>query len=130
MFINRCRKIIKDYIAGTKELVDATRKSHEESRSWSTGWKQAMNEYVQNVSNGAAKAKDLFAKATKGMEDLIVNFAKTGKFEWKNFVNMMLEELLRAQIQMLFADKRLLQELFWQNRCLIRIQTVLNRAYT
>jgi hypothetical protein len=32
------------------------------------------------------------------------NFAKTGKFEWKGFVNMMLEELLRAQIQSIFAQ--------------------------
>ena len=38
------------------------------------------------------------------MEDAIVNFAKTGKFEWRNFVNMMLEELLRAQIQSIFAQ--------------------------
>ena len=38
------------------------------------------------------------------MEEAIVNFAKTGKFEWKNFVAMMLEELLRAQIQQVFAQ--------------------------
>jgi hypothetical protein len=38
------------------------------------------------------------------MEDAIVNFAKTGKFEFKNFVNVVLEELLRIQIQRTFAN--------------------------
>ena len=37
------------------------------------------------------------------MEDMIVNFAKTGKFEWKSFVNDMLTTLLRSQLQQLIA---------------------------
>lgn len=74
-----------------------------ESRSWETGWKKAMKSYVDESTNGAKKAENVFNKAFNGMEDLLVNFAKTGKFEWKNFVAMMLEELLRAQIQAIFA---------------------------
>lgn len=96
--------IIDEYIAGTKDLVDATKKSYDMSRTFATGWKQAMNDYVKQAGDGAAKAKSIFAKAMSGMEDLLVNFAKTGKFEWKNFVAMMLEELLRAQIQVIFAQ--------------------------
>jgi len=84
-------------------LIKATREHYNLSREWGTGWKNAMAEYVDNATNAAAKAKDIFGKAMTGMEDLLVNFAKTGKFEWKNFVNMMLEELLRAQIQSVFA---------------------------
>jgi len=38
------------------------------------------------------------------MEDMIVNFAKTGKLEWKGFVNSMLEELLRSQIKQTMAS--------------------------
>jgi phage-related minor tail protein len=40
----------------------------------------------------------------QGMEDLIVNFTKTGKFEWKNFVSSLVEELLRSQIKQLMAS--------------------------
>lgn len=98
------QRIIDEYIAGTDELVQSTKKSYDMSRTWSTGWKQAMNDYVKSAGDGAAKAKSVFGKAMSGMEDLLVNFAKTGKFEWKNFVAMMLEELLRAQIQMIFAQ--------------------------
>lgn len=98
------QRIISSYIDSTKDLVSATKDSYNQSRSFATGWKQAMTSYVSDVTNGANKAKDVFGKAMRGMEDLIVNFAKTGKFEFKNFVAMMLEELLRAQIQALFAQ--------------------------
>jgi phage-related minor tail protein len=37
------------------------------------------------------------------MEDTIVNFAKTGKFEFKSFAATVLEELLRIQIRKTFA---------------------------
>jgi uncharacterized membrane protein YgcG len=91
-------------IKGTKDLVAQQRAAYDDSRKFSTGWKQALNEYVDNATNAANRARSIFQKATQGMEDLIVNFAKTGKFEWKNFVAMMLEELLRAQIQQIFAQ--------------------------
>ena len=89
--------------ASTDKLVQATRRSFEQSRSWSTGWKRAMNEYVDNATNASKRAEYLFRTATQGMEEAIVNFAKTGKFEFSNFLEMMLEELLRSQIQQTFA---------------------------
>jgi len=98
------QRIIDEYINGTKELIDATRESYNQSRTFATGWKQAMNDYIRNATDAAGKARTIFNKAFSGMEDLLVNFAKTGKFEWKNFVAMMLEELLRAQIQVVFAQ--------------------------
>lgn len=94
-------------IAKVKASYGGLRSANEElirqSRTWETGWKKAMNTYVDEATNGAKKAEAIFGKAFKGMEDLLVNFAKTGKFEWKSFVAMMLEELLRAQIQAIFA---------------------------
>lgn len=88
----------------TEELINKEGKLYEKSREFSTGWKKAFGDYVDNATNAAKKAEQIFSKAMSGMEDLIVNFAKTGKFEWKNFVNMMAEELLRAQIQQIFAQ--------------------------
>lgn len=88
----------------TEDLVRANQELYDKSRQFSTGWKKAYQEYVDNATNAAKRAESIFRKATQGMEDLIVNFAKTGKFEWKNFVAMMLEELLRAQIQQIFAQ--------------------------
>jgi hypothetical protein len=91
-------------IKGSERLRATQRTEFENSRRFSTGWKRAFAEYADNATNAARRAEDLFRKATSGMEDAIVNFAKTGKFEWKNFVNMMLEELLRAQIQQIFSQ--------------------------
>ena len=97
---NGLEEISKKY----KQISTAQIKAASESRTFGAGWKKALNEYVDNASNAAKRAESLFTKAFGGMEDLLVNFAKTGKFEWKGFVASMLEELLRSQIQMIFAQ--------------------------
>jgi lambda family phage tail tape measure protein len=84
---------------GTDRLKAKQAELFEMSRKFSTGWKRAFNEYADNATNAARRAEDIFRKATQGMEDAIVNFAKTGKFEFRDFVNMMLEEMLRANVQ-------------------------------
>jgi len=99
---------IQEYYArarqGTDRLVTSQKKLYDSSRTFSTGWNRAFKEYVENATNAAAKAERMFAKFTSGLEDLIVDFAKTGKFEWQGFVNSMLEELLRSQIRETLAS--------------------------
>lgn len=82
---------------------DLAKIAYENSRSFSTGWRKAFEEYEDNATNAAQNAQRLFEKATSGMEDAIVGFAKTGKFEFKSFVNSILEELLRSQVRQLIA---------------------------
>jgi len=89
---------------GADKLKRAQEQAYNQARTFSYGWQKAFREYADNATNAARRAEQIFRKATQGMEDLIVNFVKTGKFEWKNFVAMMLEELLRAQIQQIFAQ--------------------------
>lgn len=101
---NEAAKYYEAARKSAEDLKNAQGRLYEQSRSFSTGWKRAFNDYIDNATNAAKKAEQIFTKAMSGMEDLIVNFAKTGKFEWKNFVNMMAEELLRAQIQQIFAQ--------------------------
>ena len=81
----------------TQQLID-------KSREFSTGWAKASKQYIEDAGDAAKQAEALFTKAFGGMEDAIVNFAKTGKFEWKGFVSSMLEELLRSQIKSVFAN--------------------------
>jgi hypothetical protein len=97
-------QVMKAANVETNRLKTLTRQNYEASRTFSAGWNKAMREYVENAGNAATRAENLFRTATQGMEEAIVNFAKTGKFEWRNFVQMMLEELLRAQIQQVFAQ--------------------------
>jgi lambda family phage tail tape measure protein len=86
-----------------EKLITATEQHNKKARSWETGWKRAYKSYVENAKNAAKTAEQVFDKATKGMEDAIVGFVKTGKFEWKGFVSDIAEQLLRSGIQRTFA---------------------------
>lgn len=90
--------------AGLEDLKRATDAQYETSRRFETGWKRAFNSYVDEATNAARRAEQLFSKSMQGIEDLIVNFVKTGKFEWKNFVASMAEELLRSNIKSVLAN--------------------------
>lgn len=89
---------------GVEDLKKLTKEQYDQSRTWSTGWQQAFNEYVENATNAANQARQVFQAVTKGMEDLIIGFAKTGKFEFKSFINDIVEMLLRSEIQRLMAQ--------------------------
>jgi len=89
---------------GTEELIAAEEKAYLQSRKFETGWSKAFREYADAATNAATQAERIFQKATSGMEDAIVNFAKTGKFEFKGFLNSILEELLRSQVRQLMAQ--------------------------
>ena len=88
---------------GSASLAKQTKTLYDQSRTFSTGWKKAFNDYKDAATNSAAAAARVFDKFTSGLEDALVNFAKTGKFEWRNFVADMAEELLRSQIKRTIA---------------------------
>ena len=100
--------VLQKTIKGIKEkqevVITATQKEIDASRDWSNGWKLAFNEYKQNAQDGASTAKKLFDDATKGMEDVIVNFAKTGKLSFDQLLQTIAEDILRSQIRQLFAN--------------------------
>lgn len=89
---------------GTDELIAKERELYDSSRTFSFGWSKAFREYTDEATNAAKAAERIFQKVTSGMEDMIVNFAKTGKFEFKGFMNSILEELLRSQVRQLMAQ--------------------------
>lgn len=75
-----------------------------ESRTFSAGWNKAFRDYADNAFNAAEEARRVFQIAAQGMEDALMNFIKRGKFEWKNFVQLMVDELLRSQIRQLIGN--------------------------
>lgn len=90
--------------AGVQNLQAVTASAYESSRTFATGWTQAFNEYADAAYNAANNAKNIFATTTKGMEDMIVNFTKTGKLEFKSFLASIVEQILRSQIQQTLAQ--------------------------
>jgi lambda family phage tail tape measure protein len=76
---------------------------YDDSRKFNTGWKEAFNDYVENATNAADQARRIFETFSRSMEDTLFTFFKTGKFEFKNFIQSMIDTLLRSQIQSLIA---------------------------
>jgi lambda family phage tail tape measure protein len=73
------------------------------TRDFGKGWIKAYNDYRDSSENAFNTAGRLFNSVTSGMEDSIVNFAKTGKFEFKGFMASILEEILRSQVRQMIA---------------------------
>lgn len=90
-------------LKGTERLKKAHEELYRQSRTFASGWDKAFREYVDDATNAARQAERLFQKLTSGLEDLIVDFVKTGKFEFKDFIASMAEEILRSNIRSLFA---------------------------
>ena len=90
--------------AGMDRLRTATKNLHDQSRTFGAGWRKAFNEYVDAATNAAARAERIFTKFVTGIEDSLVDFAKTGKLNWRQFVADMAEELLRSQIRETLAS--------------------------
>jgi hypothetical protein len=77
--------------------------AYDNSRKFQTGWKNAFQSYVDDATNAAQQAQRIFQTMTQSMEDMLMTFFKTGKFEWKNYVQSIIDTLMRSQIQQLIA---------------------------
>ena len=103
MPIEEQRQYYAEAAKGSEQLKAAAEAEYKNSRAFSTGWTQAFNEYVDNATNAAQQAQRIFQAATQGMEDMLMGFFKTGKFGWKDFVQNIVDVMMRSQIQQLIA---------------------------
>jgi hypothetical protein len=103
--------IIDEQILKIKQLTEADQQriktsmesNQRQARQFDTGWAQAFTEYVENATNAAQQAQRIFQTLTQSMEDMLMGFFKTGKFGWKDFVQNIVDVMLRSQIQQLIA---------------------------
>ena len=61
------------------------------TRDFSKGWEKAYNTYTQDARQNFETAGRIFGKITKGMEDAVVEFSKTGKFQFNDFLMRRIE---------------------------------------
>jgi len=78
------------------ELID---KFKELSRSADVGIADALNRIVAQAQNSAELMDHAITNAAQSMEDAIVKFAQTGKFEFRELVSSIIADLLRLQIK-------------------------------
>jgi len=74
-------------------------RNYEQSRSFAVAWKEAYTSYFENAYTAADQARNIFSTFTRGMEDAITNFVKTGKLSFKDLANTILEQIIRIQVQ-------------------------------
>lgn len=87
-----------------KAQQDLAEEAYNTARTFETGWAQAWQDYLDNLNDKAAVAKNVFSTFTKGIEDAFVNFAKTGKLSFKDLIDSMIEILIRSQVQKMIAS--------------------------
>lgn len=103
--LNDLRTRVREATAAQiQQQQELAKQIYDSQRSFEYGWRKAFESYEDDATNAAKAAERIFDKTTKGMEDAIVNFVKTGKFEFKSLVATILEELLRSQIRQLIAS--------------------------
>lgn len=64
------------------------------------GLLKLQKEYTDFASIAENAVRDAF----KGAEDAIVEFAKTGKFEFSNFIDSLIEDIIRLQLRAFFGQ--------------------------
>lgn len=82
-----------------QQRLELMQKNYEERRSFESGSKQALAEYVENVDDMATAAKDFWGRTFSGMEDALVNLRKTGKLNFKDLANSIIDDLIRIQVR-------------------------------
>ena len=77
--------------------MQAAQRVSEHQRSFSVGWEEAYNKYIEDSNNAANQAKTYFDTFTRGFEDAIVRFVQTGKLSFKDLANSVIAEFARIQ---------------------------------
>ena len=94
------RQKIIDRINKQKDAeISAAQDEIAAGRDWSNGWTQAMNQYVEDSTNGFKASQSLFSTITKGMEDTIVDFVNTGQFNFSKLAQSFIDELVRMEVR-------------------------------
>jgi lambda family phage tail tape measure protein len=88
---------VADSLFATKQELE--RFNHEQSQTFSAGASSAFREYIDGISDVSDEANQLFTDAFAGMEDALVSFVKTGKLDFSDLVDSILEDLARLAIR-------------------------------
>ena len=88
---------VADTLFATKQELE--RFNYEQSRTFGAGANAAFSEYLSGIADVSDEANQLFTDAFGGMEDALVSFVKTGKLDFSDLVDSILEDLARLAIR-------------------------------
>jgi lambda family phage tail tape measure protein len=101
------QKEISDAVAATAiqqaKSSAQIEESYNKQRDGVYGAKEAVRKYAENATNMASQIEGAMNNAFSKMEDSLVNFVKTGKLNFSDFANAIIEDILRIQIRQQIA---------------------------
>jgi hypothetical protein len=74
-------------------------KAAQQDQTWGAGAVRAVQEYFNEIGNGAKQAGTIFSGAFKSLEDTLTNFFTTGKLNFSSFVDYIKQALARLAAQ-------------------------------
>lgn len=93
--------------AGADEIAVAQWVAQEKlavSRDWQDGATRALQTYADEAGNAAKNVEDVMGMAFTGMEDMIVEFVKTGKLEFADLVTSINAEIARLAFRSMASE--------------------------
>lgn len=88
--------------AGSDEVAVAQWVSAEKlkfSRDWQDGATRALQSYADEAGNAAKNVEDVMTMAFTGLEDVVVEFVKTGKLSFSELADSIISDMMRIMIQ-------------------------------
>ena len=82
-----------------KAIADEQTKQLEASRTWDAGWKTAFDNYMDNATNAAMRAGEVFNTITGNMSNAIDKFVETGKFSFGDFARSIIQDLIKIELK-------------------------------
>ena len=87
-------------LAGANEdLAEAQERALRQSRDWQDGVRRALEDYVDASSDAASAAEEATTLAFQSMEDALVSFVTTGKFEFSSLTESILADIARIAVR-------------------------------
>lgn len=87
----------------TEELKKKTQATieleYQTKRSFEYGMKSAIKSYADEITNIGKQTQDVMTKAFKGIEDALVQFVMSGKLNFKDLANSIIQDLMRIAIR-------------------------------
>lgn len=83
------------------EVISSIDAAQEKTQDWLSGLKSGLQTYLDEINNVQKSMENMTVRVFKKMEDSIVDFVMTGKFNFRDFATMIISELVRIMVQML-----------------------------
>jgi lambda family phage tail tape measure protein len=86
-------------LEGIGRLQEEHGKLNEMTRDFNIGWRQAVNTYISDSTNGFKQAQNMFSSITRNMESALDRFVETGKFKFSDFARSVIMDLMKIQLR-------------------------------